>query len=319
MTLTKQINLKSAFPSIKRLSLNTLQVNLGYKCNQTCIHCHVNAGPHRKEMMNPENISLIPEVLKLYEIKQLDLTGGAPELHPQFRELVTTARQIGTEVIDRCNLTILSEPMQEDLAIFLAEKKVIIVASLPCYEEYNVDKQRGGGVFNKSIDGLQKLNKLGYGKKNSGLELNLVYNPQGPNLPPPQNTLENKYRKELLTRYNIEFNSLYTIANMPIQRFAYILKMNNELYDYMKLLKDSHNPNNLDSVMCRELISVDWQGALYDCDFNQQLGLKRRNGPLTIQELIKNKNQIKGTKILVGNHCFGCTAGAGSSCGGELA
>ena len=318
MTLTDEKIKLIEFPRIRRIGLSTLQVNLGYKCNQTCVHCHVNAGPNRKEMMTEENIALVPEVLKKYKIKTLDLTGGAPELHPQFKELVIKAKSIGSQVIDRCNLTILSEINQEDLAIFLAKNKVIVTASLPCYEEENVDKQRGGGVFERSIYGLKKLNKLGYGLKNTDLELNLVYNPQGPNLPPNQNILEEQYKKELYKRFSIEFNNLYTIANMPIQRFAQQLNINGEYSDYMRLLKTSYNKENLKSLMCKELISVSWEGKLYDCDFNQQLGLSLGLANLTLRDLLDKKRSIEGKPINIGQHCFGCTAGNGSSCGGSL-
>ncbi len=318
MTLQTESIPKANFPRIKRVGLSTLQVNLGYKCNQTCTHCHVNAGPNRKEMMCPENIELIPEVLKKYKIPTLDLTGGAPELHPQFKELVSQARNSGSDVIDRCNLTILSEKDQEGLASFLSTNKVIITASLPCYDKDNVDKQRGSGVFEKSIFGLKKLNKEGYGLDNTGLELNLVYNPQGPSLPPNQRILEEQYKIELYRKYRIKFNNLYTIANMPIQRFAHQLNMTGEYSDYMKLLKANYNQDNLKSLMCKELISVNWEGKLYDCDFNQQLGLSLGESNLTLKDLLHKDRLIKGEYIKIGDHCFGCTAGSGSSCGGSL-
>ena len=318
MTITAENIKRLQFPRIRRIGLSTLQVNLGYKCNQACVHCHVNAGPNRKEMMTEENIALVPEVLKKYKIKTLDLTGGAPELHPKFKELVLEAKAVGTEVIDRCNLTILSEVNQEDLASFLAENKVIVTASLPCYEEKNVDKQRGGGVFARSIFGLKKLNEQGYGLKDTDLELNLVYNPQGPNLPPNQNILEEQYKKELYSRFSIEFNKLYTIANMPIQRFAQQLNITGEYLDYMRLLKTSYNKDNLKTLMCKELISVNWEGKLYDCDFNQQLGISLGVESLTLRDLLDKKRSIEGEAINIGEHCFGCTAGNGSSCGGAL-
>ena len=306
------------FPTLRRSNLNTLQVNLGYKCNQTCSHCHVNAGPSRTEMMDNENIHLIPSVLNKYNIKTLDLTGGAPELHPQFRNLVNKVRSKGIDVIDRCNLTILSEPGQDDLDMFLAKQKVIITASLPCYEESNVDKQRGKGVFARSIDGLKKLNRLGYGMKDSDLILNLVYNPIGASLPPSQIDLENDYRNILKERYNIYFSSLFTITNMPIKRFAFQLASSGGFDEYMLLLKSAHNPENLRTVMCRETLSVDWQGNLYDCDFNQQLGIKIKGSYRSLKDMANKKVIKNGSSIMVADHCFGCTAGAGSSCGGAL-
>ena len=306
------------FPSLKRRDPKILQVNLGYRCNQSCVHCHVNASPARSEMMDDENILLVTKVLDLYKIKTLDLTGGAPEMHSKFRSLVLSAREKNIDVIDRCNLTILSEPGQEDLGDFLAENHIIITASLPCYEEKNVDNQRGDGVFKKSIIALKKLNSLGYGLKDTGLILNLVYNPQGASLPPPQALLESSYKKELSVKYGIIFNNLYTITNMPIKRFATYLKMNGQLEEYQYLLERSFNPKNLESVMCREILSVDWQGFLYDCDFNQQLDLKINSKIHNIKELIDRKINLIGSSIQVGSHCYGCTAGTGSSCGGSL-
>lgn len=308
----------NTFPNIKRKGLKILQVNLGYKCNQACIHCHVNAGPHRKEMMNSENISLIPRVIDAYKIKTIDLTGGAPELHPEFRDLVKTCRKQDIEVIDRCNLTILSEKNQEYLAEFLAENKVIITASLPCFEKENVDKQRGDGVFERSIYGLKLLNELGYGKDNSDLELNLVYNPQGANLPPSQSELERLYKKELYNNYKIHFSNLFTITNMPIKRFELYLNSEGIITEYMDLLKRSYNRDNLNSLMCRELISIDWQGYLYDCDFNQQLGLNLKKMRLKLKDLLEKRITFNGQEIIAGPHCFGCTAGSGSSCSGSL-
>ena len=310
--------IKEKFPSTKRRGFTILQANLGYKCNQTCVHCHVNAGPHRKEMMKSENIDLIPKILSSYNIQTLDLTGGAPELHPKFKELVMIAKSLGTNVIDRCNLTILSEPFQEDLANFLASNNVIITASLPCYEKDNVDRQRGEGVFKRSIDGLKKLNSLGYGQNDSNLELNLVYNPQGANLPPSQEKLERTYKRELLEKYKIRFTNLYTITNMPIKRFAFQLNCNGQLDSYINLLKESHNPVNIDSIMCKDLISVDWEGNLYDCDFNQQLGNKINGNKQHLKDLLRDKESFSNSFINVGDHCFGCTAGHGSSCGGSF-
>jgi radical SAM/Cys-rich protein len=306
------------FPPLHRGNPNTLQVNLGYRCNQSCSHCHVNAGPSRTEMMDADTLALIPAVLEARQITSLDLTGGAPELHPGFRALVHQARQLGVTVIDRCNLTVLSEPGQQDLAGFLASQGVTVVASLPCYSAANVDRQRGSGVFERSIEGLQRLNALGYGAEASGLELDLVYNPQGPSLPPPQATLEADYKRELAENFGIRFNRLYTIANMPIQRFAAVLHQTNQLESYQALLRAHHNPANLDQVMCRSTISVDWRGFLFDCDFNQMLGLAAGGGdpPRHLRTLLEH--DPSGEPITVADHCFGCTAGAGSSCGGAL-
>jgi radical SAM/Cys-rich protein len=310
------------FPAIHRDKLTTLQVNLGYKCNQTCVHCHVNAGPNRKEMMDEETLAIIPEVLKARGIEKLDLTGGAPELHDGFRNLVRSARELGVNIIDRCNLTILYEPGQEDLAVFLADNKVEVVASLPCYSTENVDRQRGKGVFDKSIAALQKLNALGYGQTGSGLALNLVYNPQGPVLPPDQQKLEADYKRELGQHFGIVFNLLYTITNMPIKRFGSMLISKGQFDDYMHLLKHNYAAANLENVMCRSLISVDWQGYLYDCDFNQMLDLPvPRNAYRTTRPHLRDLLEVdpEGAPIRVADHCFGCTAGSGSSCGGAIA
>lgn len=305
------------FPAIRRKTLEVLQVNLGYQCNQRCLHCHVNASPNRKEMMDRETLELILPVLSARGIKTLDLTGGAPELHSGFRYLVAQASAAGVHVIDRCNLTILFEPGQDGLAEFLAEHQVEVVASLPCYSLENVDKQRGKGVFDKSIAGLKKLNALGYSKSGSGLLLNLVYNPQGPTLPPNQQVLEADYKRELQNHFGIEFNRLYTLANMPIKRFGSTLLSKGQFHGYMQLLKDSHQDANLDQVMCRSLVSVDWQGYLFDCDFNQQLGLHLAGEKRShLRDLLTN--DVENKPICVADHCFGCTAGQGSSCGGAL-
>ena len=313
------------FPRLSRAQLTTLQVNLGYRCNQTCVHCHVNAGPNRTEMMDAENIALIPSVLMARSIVTLDLTGGAPELHEGFRQLVREASALGVKVIDRCNLTILFEPDQEDLAEFLAEHRVEIVASMPCYSLENVDKQRGEGVFDKSIAALQQLNALGYGRPGSGLTLNLVYNPQGASLPPDQVELQADYKRELFSHFGIVFNELFALVNMPIQRFGSTLISKGKLNDYMRLLKENFAAANLDSVMCRNLVSVDWKGFLYDCDFNQQLGLSLAStSPLA--QLLEGRPHLRhlllddpaGRSIRVAGHCYGCTAGQGSSCGGAL-
>lgn len=310
----------SDFPAIRREATATLQVNLGYRCNQSCVHCHVNAGPGRTEMMDSDTMALIPQVLAARGIGTLDLTGGAPELHPGFRDLMRAARARGVKVIDRCNLTILFEPGQEGLAEFLADNEVEVVASLPCYSADNVDRQRGKGVFDKSIAALQRLNALGYGREGSGRVLNLVYNTQGAVLPPPQPALEADYKRELGAHFGIVFNSLYALANMPIQRFGSMLISKGQFNGYLRLLKEQHRAANLAQVMCRSLISVDWLGRLYDCDFNQQLDLPMGGGaevgPHHLRDLLRT--DVDGAPIRVAAHCYGCTAGNGSSCGGAL-
>ena len=314
---------KTDFPPIKRRQLETLQVNLGYKCNQTCQHCHVNAGPNHTEMMDADTIDLIVEVLKVRRIKVLDVTGGAPEMNEHFKSLVQRARALGVRVIDRCNLTILFEPGHEDLAQFLADNEVEITASLPCYSAERVDKQRGDGVFDKSIAALQTFNKLGYGHDDGKLALSLVYNPQGASLPPNQEQLQADYKRELAAHFEIEFNQLYAIANMPIQRFGSMLISKGQFADYMKLLKDNYRAANLDGVMCRSTVSVDYQGYLYDCDFNQMLNMplpmKRTDAAQAphLRDLLAQ--DIDGMPISIADHCYGCTAGQGSSCGGALA
>jgi len=305
------------FPALRRERLETLQVNLGYKCNQSCVHCHVNAGPSRTEMMSPDTISEVKRYLAEQRPKTLDVTGGAPELHPQFRELVARARELGVHVIDRCNLTILQEPGQDDLGLFLKENQVEIIASLPCYTEELVDRQRGKGVYQTSIRALQRLNTLGYGRE---LPLNLVYNPQGPSLPPAQARLEADYKRILGEQHGIVFNRLYTLANMPIQRFGSMLVSKGKFGAYMELLHASHRDENLASVMCRTLVSVDWQGYVYDCDFNQMLGLPlKMNGSKRVRLAELVGRDLSGNPIAVRDHCYGCTAGQGSSCGGALA
>ena len=307
------------FPAIRRGRLDTLQVNVGYRCNQSCVHCHVNAGPTRTEEMSRETVLDIIAFLNTAKIRALDVTGGAPELNPHFRMLVSAARDMGIRVMDRCNLTILEQPGQENLAKFLADHQVEIVASLPCYLEDNVDRQRGKGVFDASIRCLKQLNALGYGKPGTELTLNLVYNPQGPVLPPAQGPLEHDYRKRLSESYGIAFNQLYVLANMPIQRFGSMLISKGQFEQYMDLLKNAYQPQNLDSVMCRSLISVDWKGYVYDCDFNQMLGLPLswKNKPrVHLRELAGAG--LEHNPIVVKDHCYGCTAGQGSSCGGAL-
>ncbi|MEW8353352.1 MAG: arsenosugar biosynthesis radical SAM (seleno)protein ArsS [Candidatus Thiodiazotropha sp.] len=309
----------TSFPPLTRDRLETLQVNLGFRCNLSCVHCHVNAGPKRREEMDRETAEDVLTFLQRHRLKRLDLTGGAPELNANFRYLVTRARAIGVDVVDRSNLVILLEEGQGDLADFLAGQGVEIVASLPCYLEENVDQQRGKGSYAQSIDALLKLNKLGYGMPGSGLHLNLVYNPLGPSLPPPQGPLEAEYRKQLHERHGIHFNQLLTIANMPIQRFGSYLHSKGEFDNYLRLLREAYQPCNLENVMCRTLLSVDWRGYLYDCDFNQMLRIHLRTENLVrprLRDLIDT--DLSGLQIQVAEHCYGCTAGQGSSCGGAL-
>lgn len=320
MHATLPLLVATDFPPVRRAALQTLQVNLGYRCNQSCLHCHVNAGPNRSEMMEAATVDQVLAVLRARRVETLDLTGGAPELNPHFRRLVAGARALGVKVIDRCNLTILSEPGQEDLAEFLAAQGVEVVASLPCYSPANVDRQRGDGVFEASIAGLKRLNALGYGQDGSGLGLNLVYNPQGPVLPPPQQKLEADYKRELAAHFGIVFNRLYALTNMPIQRFGSTLVSKGSFASYMALLRGAYQAENLDTLMCRSTVSVDWQGDLYDCDFNQMLGLrarlKGRERPQLADLLGEDPD---GEAIHIADHCYGCTAGQGSSCGGALA
>jgi len=306
------------FPPLARERLDTLQVNLGYRCNQSCLHCHVGASPQRTEQMDGDTADLVLQVLEHRRVGTLDLTGGAPELNAQFRRLVIGARALGVRVIDRCNLTILLEPGQEDLADFLAAHGVEVTASLPCYSVANVDRQRGDGVFDKSIAALRRLNALGYGR-GGGLVLNLVYNPQGPSLPPPQAALEADYKRELKAHFGIEFDHLFTITNMPIQRFGSTLVSKGQFAGYMALLKQSFRADNLAGVMCRSLVSVDHEGWLYDCDFNQMLGLAAQGETCARPHLRDLLAGALPRAIRVADHCYGCTAGQGSSCGGALA
>jgi len=307
------------FPAIRRSKLEKLQVNLGYLCNLSCVHCHVNAGPRRTELMDLATIDLMIDFLKRQGIRELDLTGGAPEMNPHFKYLVTKARALGVNVMDRCNLTILLEEGYEDMATFLAEQGVEITASLPCYAEQNVDKQRGKGVYQDSIEALKILNQLGYGKADTGLKLNLVFNPSGINLPPDQEALKVDYQRELKQRHGIEFNDLFVITNMPISRFGSMLLSKGLFDDYMTLLKDNYTEHNLSTLMCRSLVSVDWQGYVYDCDFNQMLHL-----PMIASDKPKPHlsdlmaGGLDGQDVRVADHCYGCTAGQGSSCGGAL-
>ena len=326
---TKPLLLETDFPPIKRLQTQILQVNLGYLCNLSCTHCHVNAGPKRTELMSAETIADVLDYIDRHNVKCLDLTGGAPEMNPHFRALVTAARSKDVTVIDRCNLTILREPGYDDLAAFLADHQVTITASLPCYSEQNVAQQRGKGVFELSIEALQQLNSLGYGRRPE-LPLHLVYNPNGAFLPPSQSMLEKEYKAVLAKNHGITFNQLLTITNMPISRFGSMLLSKGLYNDYMQLLKDNFFQQNLDAIMCKTLLSIDWQGYVYDCDFNQML-----NMPLQYRERRANKQYISTDKtrwhlrdlltadltdqdIIIGDHCYGCTAGQGSSCSGAL-
>jgi len=307
--------------SLHRLAINTVQINVGKLCNQACLHCHVEAGPKRTEIMDRHTAELTLDFIRAAVPQTVDITGGAPELNPSFRWLVEQNRGEGRHVIDRCNLTILFESGQEDLPQFLADQRVEIVASLPCYSEGNVTKQRGQGVYDKSIEALRRLNRIGYGTDDSGLVLNLVYNPVGAYLPPPQATLEIDYKRELGDNFGITFNHLYTITNMPIARFAHALRRDNKAEVYMELLASAFNPATLDGLMCRRQVSISWDGYLYDCDFNQMLDMKVgggkpfRLGEKPSAELVRVLEQ---RAILVDFHCYGCTAGAGSSCGGTL-
>ncbi len=318
---TERLGQEGGLP-LKRANLDTVQINLGKLCNQACLHCHVDAGPKRTEIMAPQTAELALELTRAAKARTVDLTGGAPELNPSFRFLVEQNRQDGRHVLDRCNLTVLFEPGQEDLAAFLADHRVEIVASLPCYSEENVMAQRGHGVYEKSISALRQLNALGYGQAGSGLVLNLVYNPVGAHLPPPQKDLEADYKRELGERFGLTFNNLLTITNMPIARFAHSLERDGKLAAYMELLAQAFNPATLESLMCRHLVSISWAGYVYDCDFNQMLDLRLGNGPpLRLGEHSADSlvRQLIGRAIRLDAHCYGCTAGAGSSCGGALA
>lgn len=324
MHATLPLLVRSDFPPLRRGLIDTLQVNLGYRCNQSCLHCHVNAGPNRTEEMSADTVAHVVSFLASSPaVRTLDLTGGAPELNPHFRSLVIAARSHGVRVIDRCNLTILEEPGQDGLAEFLAAQGVEVVASMPCYLEDNVDRQRGKGTFDASIRGLQRLNALGYGQAGGALRLNLVYNPQGASLPPPQAALEADYKRHFSEHFGVVFNQLFTLANMPIQRFGSTLVSKGEFHRYLELLRSAHREDNLAQVMCRSLVSIDWQGFVYDCDFNQQLDLPILDllhaGKARVHLTDITAAQLQDQPIRVADHCFGCTAGQGSSCGGALA
>jgi len=305
------------FPAIRRDALHTLQMNLGYLCNIACTHCHVEAGPKRTELMARQTMDVALEFMRTQSIRNLDVTGGSPEMNPHFCDFMREAAALDVHLMDRCNPTIIEEPGYEWVPGFLAELGVEVIASLPCYTADNVDAQRGKGVFNASISALQKLNALGYGQPDSGLELNLVYNPVSPSLPPPQEDLEADYTQFLSDNFGIVFNNLFTIANMPIKRYAHMLLREKRMGEYMALLRGAHKRENIASVMCRGLISVDWQGYVYDCDFNQMLEM-----PLGGHDAVHLKDlmdlDLSQRPIAVGDHCYGCTAGQGSSCGGAL-
>ena len=319
MLETRPLLLATDFPKVKRAPLDTLQVNLGYLCNLSCTHCHVDAGPKRTELMDLATVEIVLEFLCQRQVETLDLTGGSPEMNSNFKYLVGQARALGINVMDRCNPTILGEPGYEDVAEFLADQQVIVIASMPCYQEQNVDKQRGKGVFRDSIAGLRRLNSFGYGQPDSSLKLNLVYNPDDPSLPPSQSELLQDYKRELFSKHDVVFNDLFALANMPISRFGARLLAKNQFVDYMTLLRDSFVENNLATVMCRNLMSVYYQGYVYDCDFNQMLALpmmaagKPRPHLRDVMDM-----DLEGCEIAVGEHCYGCTAGQGSSCGGAL-
>ena len=302
---------------LRAAGVETLQVNVGKLCNQTCRHCHVDAGPARTEIMARETAERVVEVLRRYNIASVDITGGAPELNPNFEYLVTEARSLGRHVIDRCNLTVFFVEGKQYLPEFLRDHQVEITASLPCYTEENVDKQRGKGVFSTSIAALRRLNKLGYGQPETGLKLNLVYNPLGPSLPGPQESLEADYHRHLQNEHGVVFNHLYTLANMPISRFLADLNRNGKYESYMELLREKFNPSTVDGLMCRSLVSVGWDGTLYDCDFNQMLDLPVNHGlPHHLRDF--DAYVLARREIRTGQHCYGCTAGTGSSCLGAL-
>lgn len=313
--------LQASAVCLERQSIDTVQINVGKLCNQSCTHCHVMAGPQRREIMDQRNAELAMELVEAAQAKTVDLTGGAPELNPAFRYLVRQSVSQRRHVIDRCNLTVLLEPGCEDLPTFLAEQSVEIVASMPCYTQGNVDAQRGSGVYDRSVEALRKLNRLGYGLDGSGLVLNLVYNPGGPFLPGPQTALEADYRRELMDRHGIQFNRLLTIANAPIGRFGLALAREGELAGYQATLVSAANPAALSHLMCRQMISISWDGFICDCDFNQALDLRLgddapfRLGQIPAADLVR---RLVGREIVTGSHCYSCSAGSGSSCRGAL-
>lgn len=303
-------------PALTRNKLTDLQINLGYLCNQACEHCHVEAGPKRTEIMTWDTMQKILDWAEKSNIKSVDLTGGAPEMNPNFKRFIIAFKQMGAGIISRCNLTILMEPGYEDLAQWYADNKIKLVSSLPCYTKENVEKQRGKGVFGKSIEALQKLNEAGYARS-ADLPLDLVYNPGGAYLPPAQASLEQEYKKRLKQDFDIDFSNLFTITNLPIKRFEHFLARTGQLESYQSLLVENFNPCTVDALMCKTLVSVDWQGDVYDCDFNQMLKMPLP-GETNKMAWELDANALKGKNIAVAKHCYGCTAGAGSSCGGAL-
>ena len=312
---------RHGWKALTRATITTLQINVGRLCNQACHHCHVEAGPKREEIMDSKVVDRLMEIAAHPSITTIDLTGGAPEMNPHFRELVEHATQLGKQVLVRCNLTIIEEAGYEWLPAFYAEHKIHLICSLPCYTEENVAKQRGGGVFDKSIRALQKLNKVGYGQENpnTGLQLDLVYNPAGTSLPPSQQSLETDYKKELGDSHGIVFNRLLTLANLPIGRFAQTLERNGELDPYLSMLDSAFNPATVEHLMCRNTLNVSWDGKLYDCDFNQMLQLEIGAGHPNLKDPAFQLDQLAEIPVKTGEHCLGCTAGSGSSCGGALA
>lgn len=312
----QKLTTSNLFP-LKPTTIETLQINVGKMCNQTCAHCHVDAGPDRKEIMTRKNMQLCLDILEHSDIKTVDLTGGAPEMNPNFRWFVEEIAKLGKHIINRCNLTIIrANPKYYDLPIFFKAHQVEVVSSLPHYTSRKTDRQRGDGVFDTSIKALQMLNEVGYGKPDSGLALNLVYNPAGAFLPGDQTTLENEFKKKLKKDFNIDFNQLFAITNMPISRFLDYLLQSEQYEKYMEQLVTAYNPVAIGNVMCRNMLSISWDGYIYDCDFNQMLELKVTSKRKHIKDF--NYAELLDRNIVIGQHCFGCTAGAGSSCGGEL-
>jgi radical SAM/Cys-rich protein len=304
---------------LKRRAIDVLQVNMGRYCNLACIHCHVESGPTRTEMMSRDTVDGVLRFLAGTNIPTIDITGGAPELHKDFDYVVESATGLGRHVMDRSNLTVIFEPGKGYLPEFFARHRVELVCSLPCYSEANVDKQRGKGTFDLSIRALQIFNRLGYGRLDSGLTLNLVYNPVGPHLPPPQENHEQDYKRILKEQFGIEFNHLYCLSNMPITRYETHLKLRGEYHPYMELLESNFNPATVERVMCRSLVSVGWNGEIYDCDFNQMLELAMRDTDGALLNIASlSSEQLLNRNIAIGNHCYACTAGFGSSCGGSL-
>jgi radical SAM/Cys-rich protein len=311
--------IRSSSKEFTRRAVDVLQVNMGRYCNLACVHCHVESGPTRTEMMSRETVDGVLRFLNATNIPTLDITGGAPELHPDFDYLVVAARRLKRHVMDRCNLTVIFEPGKDYLPEFFKQHEVELVCSLPCYSQENVDKQRGKGTFDLSIRAFQRLNEIGYGQPDSKLILNLVYNPVGPHLPPPQAPLEQDYKRILRREFGIVFNQLFCLTNMPITRYATHLKLRGEYDRYVQLLEANFNPATVDQVMCRNLISVGWSGKIYDCDFNQMLDMPiSDNDGSALSISTVSSDQLLDRSIAIGNHCYACTAGAGSSCGGSL-